>query len=187
MARLSAVALAAMLVALVTAACGGASSAHSTQVSTAKVSATAYVTTLCQSVAPFEKEIASGSSALSREGSKTLTADKARLSAYFSALARDSSGAVGKLNRAGVPDVSGGARFAATLRSTFIRVDTALNRARTLASQLSTSSPSAFTSGANKLAAAVKTSLGQLGSGLSATKNSALSQAAAKVSACHTL
>jgi hypothetical protein len=178
----------ATLLALMLGGCGGSSSnAASAQVSTAKVSATAYVTSLCQAVAPFEKQVASGASALNSKGSSTLAADKARLAGYFAELARDSSGAVGKLDRAGVPDVSGGAAFAAAIRSTFARVNTALSRSQTLAANLSTASAAAFTSGADKLASAVKSSLGQLGSGLSTKKSQALTQAAAKVSACHTL
>jgi hypothetical protein len=186
MGRLTGAALAALLIAVLAAGCGG-SSAKSGQVSSAHVSATAYVTSLCQAVAPFEKAIASGAKALDSVGSESAGADKAALATYFGTLASDSSAAASRLNGAGVPAVTGGSAFATAIRTTFTRVSAALSRSRTLAGNLPTSSAAAFETGADKLAGAVKTSLGQLGSGISTQHNQALNQAAAKVSACHTL
>jgi hypothetical protein len=183
--RLSGAALAGLLVAVLGAGCGGASSRGG--VSAVKVSATTYVTTLCQAVAPFEKAIAAGAKSLDSAGTESAAADKAALASYFGTLAHDSAAAVDKLKDAGVPDVNGGSAFATAIDSTFTRVSTALSHSQTLAANLPTSSSGAFEAGASQLDSAVKTSLGQLGSGISTQKNEALNQAAAKVSACHRL
>jgi hypothetical protein len=184
MARVGAAALAAVVSAGLVAGCGGSSNAKTTS---SGVSATAYVTALCQAVAPFEKDVASRSSALSNTSALTASAGRTELVSYLDALAKDSARAVTKLKAAGTPQVTDGATFAKELLSTFTRLDTAMDRARTLAGQLSTSSPAAFKTGATQISTAVEASLGSLGSGLSTKNSKALNQAAAKVSACHTL
>jgi hypothetical protein len=182
-------ALAAALIAGLGAGCGGSGAGGSSTMrpSTAKVSATAYVTALCQAVAPFEKAVATHSGALDRSSSSTPAADKAELVAYLTALAKDDDAAVDRLDAAGIPEVDGGSTFAAAILSTFTRVRTALTRSEARAAGLPTSSQALYGTSASQLTSAVKTSLGQLGSGFSKTSNRALDQAAAKVSACHTL
>ena len=92
-----------------------------------------------------------------------------------------------RLKAAGTPQVSGGGTFARELLGTFTRLDMAMVRARTLASELSTTSPASFEAGATQISTAVKDSVGALGSGLSTKNSKVLNQAATKVAACHTL
>ena len=183
MARLSATAIAAVLVLGLLAGCGGSSPASSS----APVTATAYVTALCQAVGPFEKDVATRSGALSATKSTTLAAGKAELVSYLGALSDASASAAARLRAAGLPDVAGGPAFARAIVTTFTRVHTALSRSHGLAAKLSTTSAAAYSSGAAALSSAVKSSLGRLGSGLSTHSNKALNEAAAKVAACHTL
>jgi hypothetical protein len=176
-------ALAAVCVALAGAACGSSSS--SSGVSTAKVSATAYATSLCEALAPFDKEVASSSQALEDVGSLSAVKGKTMLVSFLAGLAGDTSAAVNQLRAAGVPEVNGGATFSQAILKTFTNLQGALGRSEKVAQQLSTTSETAFESGAHELATAVKESVGEIGKGLSTKANPALDAAAAKAAACH--
>jgi hypothetical protein len=186
MARGVSAALAALVITVLAAGCGSGAKS-STGGSTARVSPSAYVTALCTAVAPFEKDVASRSGALSRSTSTTASQGKTELVSYLGALSSDADAAVAKLRAAGVPQVSGGAAYAKTILTTFTRLDTAMSRARKLAATLPTASPSAFQSSATKLATAVKDSVSDLGSGLNSESNKTLDADAAKQTACHSL
>jgi hypothetical protein len=183
MARLIGVLALALASAALLAGCGGSSSGSSRT----QVSPTAYVSALCEAVAPFERDVATRSGQLSATASATPSVSKTRLVAYLGALAQDSSAAVTKLDHAGIPNVSGGPAFARTIVSTFSRLQRALARSRTLATALTTTSPARFAAGATQLATAVKESVGQLGTGLSTRSNPVLDRTAAKLAVCHTL
>jgi hypothetical protein len=186
MARLTRGTLAAALIgalALLAGGCGGSAQPKAP----GTVSPTAYVTALCRAVAPFERDVASRSSDLSNRSALTATAGKNELVSYLRALSADSAQAVAKLRSAGAPTVSDGARFARQLLATFTKLNRALTRSQKLAAQLSTTNLASYRAGAMQLTSAVKTSVGALGAGLSTQGNKALNQAAAKVSACHTL
>jgi hypothetical protein len=156
-------------------------------VSTAKVSATAYVSALCQAVAPFEKDVQAKSGALNSSAAVTATKGKQELVGYLGALSSDSNRAVTRLRAAGVPTVSGGAAFAGTILTTFSKLNAALSRSEHLAAALPTANEADFQKGASTLAVAVKDSIGKLGAGLSTSSNKALDSAAAKLSVCHSL
>ena len=172
-------ALAACLLLLALAACGGSGAA--------KVTPTAYVSALCRAVAPFERDVAAASGQLTGATATSLAASRARLVSYLGSLAQDSATAQHRLSAAGVPDVKDGTAFATTIVSTFSRLHNAFVRSVKLASGLPTTDRTQFSAGAAQLATAVKESVGQLGAGLSTKSNKVLDQAAAKLAVCHTL
>lgn len=174
--------VAVLVLGLLLSGCGGARIP-----STNRVTPTAYVTALCEAVGPFERDVAARSGSLTSTSSLTPAAGRSELVSYLGALSRDSRQAVARLGAAGVPAVSGGNGFAATILSTFRRLELTLGRSEKLAAALPTTSQAAFRSAAVTLATAVRDSLGRLGVGLSTKGNRVLDAAAAKVPACHAL
>jgi hypothetical protein len=167
--------------ALALAGCGGGSSSSST------VTPTAYARSLCQAVAPFEKDIANRASVLDPSKIKNAAQGKAALVAFLSALATDTNGAAGRLSHAGAPNVTKGKAIAGAFTSLFSRLDTTLHAAAQQAQALPTNSPAAFKTGATALGRSVQTSMGALGSSLAALKSPALETAAKHVTACQSL
>jgi hypothetical protein len=174
--------VAALAAAVVLAGCGGSGSSGSS-----KVSATAYATALCKAVGPFERDIYSRQSALKIADVRSAAQGKAALSGFLSALAADTARAKRQMTGAGVPDVSGGSKIAATLVAMFARLQSAMDSAATQAAKLPTASSKAFRSAAVGLTKDVQNSVGDLGSGLGSARSGALEKASRKVAACQSL
>ena len=90
--------------ALMLAGCGSSSSGT--------VSATAYVTSVCKAIGPFEREIASGSAALDPSPASSAAQRKRMLEGFLTTIASDSRLAVGELKSAKQPAVENGAKLA---------------------------------------------------------------------------
>jgi hypothetical protein len=159
-------------------ACGGSSG------SSGRVSAISYAGALCKAVGPFEQEIYARQNALAVTGVSSPTAGKKVLEQFMSALQSDSAKAKRQLQAAGVPDINGGQSLATALVPLFGRIDTTLQTAAAEARALPTGSATAFRAGAVKLAATVKTSVGDLGTGLGHVSRGSLEAAARKAPAC---
>ena len=175
-------ALIAVLVAtVVLAGCGGSGSSGGT------ISPAAYAKALCDAVAPFERDIAQRQSALDPTKIKSAGQGKTALQGFLSAIASDTSTAASKLKSAGAPNVTHGSQIAGAFAALFDRLQSTLNKAAQQAQSLPTSSPAAFKTAATALGESVRSSMSDLGSGLSGMKSPALEAAARKVSDCQTL
>jgi hypothetical protein len=165
--------------ALALSACGGSSSSG--------VSPAAYVKSICQAVGPFEKDVQARSSALDLSTIKNPAQGKQALQGFLSAVVTDTGTAVNKLKAAGAPDVSNGKQISAAIINAFTQLGRALGQASSSASNLPTSSASAFKTAANSLGANVRTSMTSIGAGLNGLKSPALETAAKKEPACQHL
>jgi hypothetical protein len=173
--------LCAVLVAAGLAACGSSGSGSS------GVSATAYATAICKAVVPFEKDVATRSSALDLTTIKSASDGKTALQGFLAAIAADTTTAVGQLKAAGTPNVTNGDKIAAAIVSAFSQLGTALTSAAKQAQTLPTNSPAAFRTAASSLGANVRNSMGSIGKSLGGLRSPALEAAAKKVAACQTL
>ena len=151
------------------------------------VSPTAYAKVLCDAVAPFERDIANRQSALDPTKMKTPTQGKAALQSFLATIAVDTSHAADRLKASGAPDVTHGAAIANAFAALFARLKTTLAAAATQARQLPTSSPTAFKTAATQLGTDVRTSMSNLGSGLSDMRSPQLIAAARKVGDCQSI
>jgi hypothetical protein len=172
--------LAAAVAGVVISACGGSSGA-------AKVSATAYATSLCKAFGPFERDIYNRQSALSAVRSPSPAQGKATLVTFLSALAGDTETAGAKMRSAGTPDVAQGKLISRGLVAMFQRLDKTLRAAESRARALPIANATAFRTAATSLAADVRTSVGDAGAGLAGLKTTALEKAASHVAACRSL
>ena len=172
------------VIALGIGACGGSGG------SPGSVSATAYATSVCRALAPFERQIAAGSRTLSPlSGSSTSpAARKAMLEHFLDGVARESGTTVAQLKAAGHPDIAHGRAIATAFVTAFTRLQRAMEAAATSSRRLPTGSADAFRSAAGSLGNSVKSSVGGgVEAGLSGLRSRALEAAAAKVAACHSL
>jgi hypothetical protein len=161
--------------------CGSGSS------SSDRVSPKRYATALCSAVGPFEADIAKRQGALDPTNIKNAQQGKSALIGFLDAISADTQTAAGKLKAAGVPDVKDGKRIATAFVDLFERLQSTLQMAVTRAKSLPTGSPQAFRTAANSLAADVKSTMGDLGAGLTGLRSPKLEAAARKVSACQAL
>lgn len=169
---------------LAVAGCGGGSGAPG------GVSATAYATSVCRALGPFERQIATGSRALTPLSSSTTSPArrKAMLEHFLDAVARESGTAVAQLRAAGHPEIARGRAIATAFVSAFARLERAMEAAAAASRRLPTGSADAFRSAAASLGDSVKSSVGGgVEAGLSGLRSRALEAAAAKVAACHAL
>jgi hypothetical protein len=180
--RRFAAAAAALIVTVALAACGGSSSSAG-----AGVSPAAYAKALCDAVAPFERDIANRQSALDPTKIKNATQGKAALEGFLVAIASDTSTAASRLHAAGTPNVTHGTQIARAFAALFNRLKTTLGTAAQQARALPTATPTAFKAAATQLGQSVRTSMSDLGSGLTQLKSPALETAAKKVRDCQTL
>lgn len=158
--------------------CGGSSST---------VSPASYVKAVCTSFASFRTDIRVKSSSL---GSATLSnpaQGKQALQSFLSAAASSADQTAAKLKSAGTPNVGNGKSIASSITNAFSQLGSSLNKSKTAADALPTSSPAAFKPGALSVLANIRTSLTSLLGGLSGLKSPALDQAAKNEPACKTL
>jgi hypothetical protein len=172
------------IVALAFAGCGGSGG------SPGGVSATKYATSVCRALGPFERQIATGSRALSPLSGSTSTPAqrKAMLERFLDAAARESGTAVAQLKAAGHPEIAHGRSIATAFVVAFTRLQKAMENAAAASRRLPTGSADAFRSAAASLGNSVKSSVGGgVEAGLTGLRSRKLEAAAAKVAACHSL
>jgi hypothetical protein len=175
---------AALALTAVLAGCGSSSSSKSSG-----VSAGAYVKTVCQAVGPFEKDVVRRSSALNLATINNPAQGKTALKGFLSAVAADTGKALADLKAGGTPDVKNGKGISGAIVGAFSQLDTTMSQAVKQADNLSTTDPSAFKAGAQKLGNTVRSSMTNIGTNLqsSTLKSPDLEQAAAKEPACKSL
>jgi len=161
-------------------ACGSSSSSSS-------VSPAAYVKSICQSVGPFERDVQARSSALNLGTIKDPAQGKTALQGFLNAVAADTDKAVAKLKSAGSPDVKNGKQISNAIVSAFTQLRGALSQAVSSANSLPTNSPAAFKTAAVALGNTVRTSMSNIGSGLTGLSSPALESAAKKEPACQSI
>jgi hypothetical protein len=173
--------LAASAIVAVLAGCGSSGSSG--------VAPAAYVKSVCNAVAPFEKDVVSRSSALDQSTLSNATAGKKALQAFLNAVAADTGHALDQLKAAGTPNVKNGKAISNAIVSAFTQLKATMNRAVTQSNSLPTDSPTAFKTAANQLGANVRNSMSSIGASLtsSALKSPELEKAAAKEPACKSL
>jgi hypothetical protein len=152
-----------------------------------KVSAAAYVRSVCNAVGPFERQVAARSNALDPQSIKSPDQGKVALKSFLSAIATDTDTALSRLRAAGTPNVAGGTKIESTIVAAFAQLDKAMKSAATSADDLPTASPSAFQAAATTLGTTVRSSMNGIGSSLSALRSSTLEKAALKEPACSSL
>lgn len=142
---------------------------------------------ICQAIGPFEKDVQARSSALNLSAIKNASQGKQALRTFLGAVVSDTDTAVSKLKAAGTPKVSNGKQISGAVVNAFAQLKRALASAANQANSLPTSSPAAFKSAANALGTSVRSSMTNIGSGLSGLKSPALENAAKKEPACQSL
>lgn len=160
--------------------CGGSGSSSS-------VSAASYVKSVCQAIGPFERDIQQRSNALNLSGIKNAASGKKELVGFLQAASSDTANTVSKLQAAGTPQVGNGKKISKAIVQVFSRLNTALSHAAQQGQSLPTSSASAFRTAAESLGSSVKSSMSNIGQGLTGLRNPALEKAAAKEKACTTI
>jgi hypothetical protein len=172
--------LATVAVAASLAACGGGGSSSG-------VSAGAYVKSICNAIGPFEKDVASRSSALNLSNITSATQGKKALQDFLSAIVADTDQAVNKLKTAGSPSGNNGKKISGAIVGAFSQVKTALTQAQGQANSLPTTDPTAFKNAAQSLGNGIRTSMSNIGSSLTNLKSPELEAAAKKEPACGNL
>jgi hypothetical protein len=151
------------------------------------VSPAAYVKSVCTAVAPFERDVATRSSALDVTHISNPAQGKKALQGFLSAAATDAGTAVSRIKAAGTPDVSNGKSIESGISGAFGQLQGVLQSAASEAATLPTDSPSKFGQAAQALGTKVRTSLSSIGSSLTALRNPDLEKAARKEPSCQSL
>lgn len=151
------------------------------------VSPSAFMSSLCSTVGPFEKDVQARTSALNLSSLTNAAQGKKALQDFLSAVVADTDKAVSQLKAAGIPKVTNGSQISAQLVKAFTALKTTLAAAASKAGSLPTSSPAAFKAAAQSLGTSVQTSMSSIGSSLNGLKSPELEKAAAKEPACKTL
>jgi hypothetical protein len=172
----------AVVVALALAACGGGGSSD-------KVTPSAYVTSVCKAVGPFEKDVVNRTSALNLSTISSPAQGRTALQGFLSSISTDTKKALAQLKAAGTPDVKNGKAIANAIVNAFGQLDTTMTQAVKQSQSLPTNSATAFKAAAQKLGATVRNSMSSIGTNLQSgtLKSPALEQAAAKAPACKAL
>jgi hypothetical protein len=171
--------LATVAVAVSLAACGGGGGSG--------VSAGDYAKSICNAIGPFEKDVASRSSALNLSNITSATQGKKALQDFLAAIVADTDQAVNKLKSAGTPNVNNGKKISQAIVSAFSQVKGALTQAKTQAGTLPTTDPTAFKTAAQTLGTGIRTSMSNIGASLTNLKSPDLENAAKKEPACSSL
>jgi hypothetical protein len=179
--RISSLAALALTLATV-AACGGSSDPQTVSVST-------WVKSFCGAVRPFEQSVVNRSNAFSARTFASTTAKRQAFAQYLAAIASDTSRASSQVQGAGTPSIKNGKPISQAIVNAFTQANETMTNAANQAKSLPTSSPQAFTAGAQRLVAAVRSSMSNIGTKLqsSTLKSPALEQAAARESSCQSL
>jgi type VI protein secretion system component VasK len=177
--RLFATAAATLAMAVALAGCGSSGSSG--------VTAAAYVKSICTAVVPFERDVATRSTALGLASLSTPAQGKHAIQGFLSAVATDTNRALTRLQAAGTPNVSNGKTLASTVVAAFAALRSAVARALVQADALPTTSPAAFKAGATGLGSTVRSSMGGIDASLGKLKSVELEKAAAHEPACASL
>lgn len=174
------IALSSVVIALVAVGCGGGAK---------KASPAKYVSTVCSSVAVWEKALAADtqkfeSSVSKSSGAPDLANLKAQLVDLVSKVTTETKKMQSKITAVGEPDVKNGAKIETTINDGLSELVTGLAKAQKQASSLSVSSLTQFASAARALGGAVTGSGSKLTSTLNTLKSSELAAAANNEPAC---
>lgn len=176
--RRYAAALCALAVAIVLAGCGGGSSG---------VTPTAYVTSICKAVGPFETSVTKREQTLDPTAIKNATQGKQALITFLDGVASDTAGTLTALKSAGNPTVPNGKKIQSGIVTAFTHLESAMKTGARSAQSLPTSSPKAFQKAATQLGYSVRSSLAGVGSSLGSLRSPKLEKAAAKAPACKSI
>jgi hypothetical protein len=166
-----------LIVLLICAGCGSGGSS--------KVSASAYVKSVCSAISPLERDVITRTQALSGSTAASAVEAKKTLEGFLAAVSKDADQAVSRISSAGIPDISGGKGVATEIVKAFTQLRDAMHAAATKAGSLPTNSATAYKTAAQALNANVRASLNNIdASGLS---NPDIEQAAAKQPVCKSL
>ena len=169
--------IAAVATAIVVAGCGAKN----------EVSPAAYVKSVCTAVGPFERDVATRSSALDVAHITNPKQGKIALQGFLSASASDAGSAVSKIKSAGTPNVSNGKNIASGISGAFGQLQGVLQGAASQAGTLPTDSPGKFKTAAQSLGSRVRSSLSSIGASLTGLRNPDLEKAARKERSCQSL
>jgi hypothetical protein len=166
-------------VALAFAGCGGGSS---------KVSAAAYVKSVCTSVGAWVRDVQSRGTQVQAANLTNPSQGKSELQRFMAAVLASTDKVLGQVKSAGVPNVTGGQGVENSLVNAFTQAKTVLERAATSVSQLPINDATAFKNAATQLGNSVNQSLTAIGTSLSGLSSStALKAAGTKEPACQSI
>lgn len=156
---------------------------------TGRVSAKAYVKSLCSAVIPFERAVVAHGTLLNKASANSPAKSKAAVHAFFSAVASDTATAAAKVHRAGTPNVANGKRISGSIATAFDQVGGAMRQAANRSASLPTNSRAAFQTAVVKLFKSFTTSVGHIGQSLQSNTLSSpeLKKASASTPACKSL
>jgi hypothetical protein len=144
-----------------------------------------YAGEVCSAITALERDVAAATNPGKNPTATNATQAKQVEQRELAAVAEASDRALTRIRAAGTPAIRDGQAVADTVVKTFAQVRDAMRRAAAEAKSLPTSSPQAYTTAAERLAARVQTSLASIdASGLA---NPDLEQAAARQPACQQL
>ena len=159
--------IAAVATAIVVAGCGAKN----------EVSPAAYVKSVCTAVGPFERDVATRSSALDVAHITNPKQGKTALQGFLSAAASDAGSAVSKIKSAGTPNVSNGKNISSGISGAFGQLQGVLQGAASQAGTLPTDSPGKFKTAAQSLGSRVRSSGVSWASWASSQRSRALTSA----------
>lgn len=148
---------------------------------TPKVSAKAYVRSVCSAISPLERAVVSRTNATASDAAEA----KKSLQAFLKSIQLDSERAVARIRAAGTPDISNGKAVAATIVKAFTQVRDAIRLATAKSKTLPTDSAASFKTAAQALGDSVRGSLNNVD--VSGLRNPELEKAAASEPACKSL
>jgi hypothetical protein len=170
--------LAAALLAVATAGCGGSSSVKPVE----------YVKSICVALGNWRNTIQSAGAALQSSGAASAPrpAAKEDYQQFVASLVTATERARSALHRAGAPSVTGGQQIAQRLTEAFDRATDGLKRASAQAGKIRTDSATDFENGASAVSSELRSALEQI-AGVSPGQNPQLRAAAGKEPACQLL
>lgn len=157
--------------------CGGSS----------KVSASAYVKSVCTAVGDWATTIRSREGLLAAHLPTSPTQGRQALQSFIADVISSTGNTRSRIKSAGVPDVSHGQQISLTLVSAFDQIQGALRQAKSEADRLPTTSPTAFGASARQLGSSVEQTLSSIGSSLSGLRAAPLEKASSQTPACQSL
>jgi hypothetical protein len=165
----------------------GSSGSDTSTSQSSKVTAAAYVKSICSAISPFEKDVSAKSSALNLSTIKNASQGKQALQTFLTSVASDTDKAVDQLKAAGTPNVQNGLAISQGIVSAFGELKTTLSSAANQAGSLPTGNAQSFKTAAQSLGTNVQSSMTRIGSSLGNLKSAALEKAASADPTCKSL
>lgn len=127
--------------------------------------AEAYASSICQAFSTWVNDISQRNQTLTASlGPQATPAEgKEQLQVFLDSVLQDTDKLISSVDAADVPDVEGGQRAAAQIKSATQRAKTSFESARTQVDQLPTDNPSAFRTGAQQIGSQIGSSLSAVG------------------------